>query len=151
MNAADLLQQTWIRGLMHPKTSAAGSAVPVPCLPYRSAYAGALDALANFWFKRIELVDDAEETTPEMNLEMSAEAALAQCLRPHGLTNDQHCVEGMFEDGFDMGLRTAAVLVQSPLDAEAPLRRLLEELVAVMRGRRRDADLARSSAVCGGG
>jgi hypothetical protein len=123
---------------MHPQNSAACSAMPVPPLPYRTGYAGALDALANFWFKRIEIVDTGEQTTPEMNLEISAEAALAHCLKPHGLTNDQSCMEGMFEDGFGMGLRVAAVLAQQPFEAEKPLRRLLDELVAVIHERRRE-------------
>lgn len=124
---------------MHAKTSAASCAMPVSSFPYRSDYAGALDALANFWFKRIEFLNADLKTAPEMNLEMSAEAALSSCLKPHGLTNEQACVEGMFEDGFTMGLRVAAVLAQQPFDAEAPLRRLVDELVTVVHERRQDS------------
>lgn len=118
---------------MHPQTSAACSAVPV--YPYRTAYAGALDALANYWFKRIELADAGEpETLPEMHLERSADAAFAHCLQPRGVTDEGPCVvNGKFEDGFNIGLRVAALLTQYPLDAEAPLRHLVDEIVLTLK------------------
>jgi hypothetical protein len=118
--------------------------MPVPTVLDRTGYAGAIDVLANFWFKHIEFSNANEKALPEMSLEMSAEAALACCLEPHGLTNKQSCIEGMFEDGFSMGIRVAAILAQQPLDAEASLRRLVDELVAVIQKRRQDESAPRA-------
>ena len=61
--------------------SAESFITPAAKTPYRNVHAGALDALANFWFKRIEFADAGERERPEMNLEMSADVALASCLK----------------------------------------------------------------------
>lgn len=125
---------------MRPPISAESSAMPaIPKAPYRNAYTGALDALANFWFKRIECVDLGERERSECSLEMNAEFALFHCLKPRGIINERSCVDGMFEDGFDFGFRVAALLTREPFDAEAPLRLLLDELVAVVQERRKDS------------
>ncbi len=87
---------------MHHVPSAERYLVPAATIPYRYAPAGALDALANFWFKRIEFADVGAGERPEINLEMGADMALACCLMPYELTNEQPCVEATFEDGFNV-------------------------------------------------
>lgn len=114
---------------------------PSAKFPYRNAHAGALDALANFYFKQIEFVDAGERERPEMNLDMYADVALSCCLRPHDLTKCQDLIDGTFEDGFNVGLRVAAILVQKPFDAEAPLREVLNKFLVMIRERREDASL----------
>lgn len=126
--------------------SADSSAMPPAHVPYRTPYAGAVDALANFWFKRIELADTGDMTAPELNLEIAADVALLYCLKPRGVTCGESFIEGTFEEGFNTGLRVATALVRQPFDAEAPLRQLLDELVTVIRERRekepRSAEIA---------
>jgi hypothetical protein len=127
---------------MHSQISAECSVMPA--YPYRTAYAGALDALANYWFKRIELADAGEpETLPEMNLEISADVAFAHCLQPRGVTDERPCIAGKFEDGFSMGIRVAALLARHPFDAETPLRHLVDEIVLTIKEQRQDATMSR--------
>ena len=121
---------------MRQGNSADQSAMPSTSPPYHPEYAGALDALANFWFKRIEFADGGDRERPAMNLEMSADAALFFCLKPHGITNERSCVDGTFEDGFNIGLQVAAILTREPFDAEASLREVLMKLVVLIEERR---------------
>lgn len=124
---------------MPQPTSSETFLAPSIKFPYRNAHAGALDALANYWFTKIKFVDAGERERPEMNLEMSADVALSCCLKPYGLVNEQHFIDGTFEDGFNIGLRVAAVLVGEPFDAEAPLLQVLNEFLVMIRERREDA------------
>jgi hypothetical protein len=124
---------------MPKPTSSEKFLTPSIKFPYRNAYAGALDALANYWFTKIKFVDAGERERPEMNLEICADVALSCCLKPYDLTNDQGIIGGTFEDGFNVGLRIAAVLVKDPFDAEASLRQVLNEFLVMIRERREDA------------
>ena len=124
---------------MPQPTSSEKFLAPSIKFPYRNAHAGALDALANYWFKKIEFIDAGERERPEMNLEMCADVALSCCLKPYDLTKYQNLIDGTFEDGFNIGLRVAAVLVGDPFDAEAPLRQVLNEFLVMIRERREDA------------
>ncbi len=97
---------------------------------------GAIDALANYWFKRIELADAGDTTLPELNLEMGADIALMYCLKRHGVTNGESHIDGTFEEGFNMGLRVAVILTEQAFDAERALRELLEALILAIQERR---------------
>lgn len=96
-------------------------------------YGGVLDALANYWFTKIECIDAAQSTAvPEYNLEDCAEASLYHCLQRRGLAKD-YIIEGTFRDGFTAGLQIAAALIRQPFDCEMSLRQILERLVAAMK------------------
>ncbi len=99
----------------------------------RNAHAGVLDALANYWFKRLEFAQTGDITAPELNLEVGADVALLYCLKPYGVTLGESYIDGTFEQGFNTGLRAAAILVKRPFDAESALRDLLDELVRNIR------------------
>jgi hypothetical protein len=120
---------------MRQSTSAAPFDKPASNHLYTTGYAGALDVLANYWFKRIEYIDKAEKNPPSLNLAGSADEAIFDCLQPHGVTNAQSCVDGTFEEGFNIGLCVAAVLTKEPFDAEPSLRHLLAYLVSSIQER----------------
>ena len=119
--------------------SAESFITPATKTPYRNVHAGVLDALANFWFKRIEFADAGEKERPEMNLAGSADEAIFDCLQPRGVTNEHSCVDATFEDGFNTGIRVAAILTRLPFDAEEPLREVLVKLVLLIEERRETA------------
>lgn len=127
---------------MHPHTSAAYPAVPA--CPDRTA--GVLDVLANYWFKCIEFANTGEQRAkPEMSLDMASFESLACCFKPYGLVGPQQQIEGMFEDGFTMGIRVAALLTCRPLDAEASLRQLVDDVARTLKELRDDAKASRST------
>jgi hypothetical protein len=96
----------------------------------RNERGGVLDALANYWFMRIEYADAAERTlVPERNLEDCADSALYRCLRRRGVV-EKSGVQGSFGDGFELGLQVASSLMKRPFDCEMPLRHVLDGMVA---------------------
>jgi hypothetical protein len=125
---------------MHSHISADCSAMPV--CPDRTA--GVLDVLANYWFKCIEFVNVGElKAKPEMSLDMASFESLACCFKPYGLVGQSHTIEGMFEDGFTMGIRVAALLTCRPLDAEKSMRQLVDEMALTLKKRREDEKASR--------
>ena len=119
--------------------SAGPSITPAAKDPCHNVHAGALDALANFWFKRIAFADAGEKERPEMNLAGSADEAIFDCLQPCGVANERSCVDATFEDGFNTGIRVAAILTRLPFDAEEPLHEVLMTLVRLIEERRETA------------
>jgi hypothetical protein len=129
---------------MPQPTSSEKFLAPSIKFPYRNAHAGALDALANYWFTKIETVDSEGRERPEMSMEMCADMALSSCLKPYGLVKPDHLIDGTFEDGFNVGLRVCAILVNEPFDAEAPLRQVLNEFLVMIRERRESEAIPRT-------
>lgn len=82
---------------------------------------GAIDALANYWIKKINY-ENLNETrlVPEYNLEYGASDAFREYLCGKKLSSTT---------AFELGLRVAAILVSDPLNAEDALRELLEKTV----------------------